>query len=98
MIQGTTLKVTFAIKDADTALPFDPVDEIQVAIIRPSALTVQTYANGTGQILRMGTGVYRAAIDTSPEPGDWEYEIAVLSPTEGVRYQRRFSVDPKRGP
>jgi hypothetical protein len=89
-VQGTivALSITF-----DAAPP-----DVQIAVQPPDPLPVVVGKLSTGEVTANTDGTYAYAIDTTPAPGRWEYEVASIGGLTNVRKQRAFDVRPMIGP
>lgn len=68
---GNIIKVRSTFKNEDNVKQ-DPAT-VQVAVKKPDA-TITTYVYGTDpEVVRESTGIYHILIDTTDEPGTWQF-------------------------
>lgn len=91
-VQGTIMRITGTIRDPFTREPTDPPD-VRATILRADG-TSEVLLYSDDEIERLGTGVYRFAIDTSPVAGPWQYELESLGPDASV-LRRPLTVTPR---
>jgi hypothetical protein len=88
-VQGTTVQLAITF---DT----DPPD-VQVTVQPPTAAQIVA-KHSTGGVTKSAPKVYAYLLDTSAEPGRWEYEVASLGAVANIRQRRSIDVRDKLGP
>ena len=81
-ITGTLVTVNAEFIDQTTKLPADPTTVTLATSVNGAAPTIYTY--GGGVIVKDGTGLYHAELDTTAQPGTWLYEWGGVGNVQAV--------------